>query len=145
MSYILDALKRAEQQRGAPARGAASLPRAIATDFEPRARWPWIAAAGGVSLAAIAALLVFWPAQEPAAPVATPAAPVAVSGPPVALPTPVVTPAPPIAVSAPPVTTPVPVAPPAPPAPAAVKAPLPAEVAPRRAEPTPSAPVRPGR
>jgi hypothetical protein len=84
MSYILDALKRAEQQRGAPARGAASLPRAIATDFEPRARWPWIAA-GGVGLV-IAAGIAFWPAREATSPVATASAPSAV---------PMATPAPP--------------------------------------------------
>jgi hypothetical protein len=76
MSYILDALKRAEQQRGAPRRGAASLPRAIATDLEARARWPWIVG-GGVSLAAVAALIALWPARDASSPVATPPATVA--------------------------------------------------------------------
>ena len=56
MSYILEALKRAEQQRGGPARGAAYLPRAVATDSEPRVRWPWIVG-GGVSLAAVAVVV----------------------------------------------------------------------------------------
>jgi len=109
MSFILDALKRAEQQRGAPARGAASLPRAIATDFEPRARWPWIVG-GAVSLAAVAAVVAFWPAREAAPPVATPEATVAMPArPPVpaALSTP-----PPVAV-APPRAEPAPPVPPA--------------------------------
>jgi hypothetical protein len=88
MSYILDALKRAEQQRGAPARAAASLPRAIATELEPRARWPWIV--GGLAgLALIASAVAFWPAREPtltasAPPIVSPAPPAAGSG---ALPT----------------------------------------------------------
>ena len=70
MSYILEALKRAEQQRGGPARGAAYLPRAVSTDSEPRVRWPWIVG-GGVSLAAVAVVVAFWPAWEAALPVAT--------------------------------------------------------------------------
>jgi general secretion pathway protein B len=76
MSYILEALKRAEQQRGAPARGSASLPRARASDSESRARWPWIVG-GGVSVAAVAAVVAFWPAWDVASPVATPEATVA--------------------------------------------------------------------
>jgi general secretion pathway protein B len=79
MSYILEALKRAEQQRGGPARGAAYLPRAAATDSEPRVRWPWIVG-GGVSLAAVAVVVAFWPAWEAALPVATPGATVATPG-----------------------------------------------------------------
>src|SRR5512134_2902989 len=79
MSYILEALKRAEQQRGGPARGAAYLPRAVATDSEPRVRWPWIVG-GGVSLVAVAVVVAFWPAWEAALPVATPGATVATPG-----------------------------------------------------------------
>ena len=86
MSYILDALKRAEQQRGAPARGAASLPRAIASDFEARARWPWVVG-GLASLAVVASAIAFWPSREttvalPELPAATPASPVAAPLPP---------------------------------------------------------------
>jgi general secretion pathway protein B len=132
MSYILDALKRAEQQRGAPARGAASLPRAMATDFEPRARWPWIVG-GGVSVAALAVVIAFWPARE----VATPEATVARAPAPVA--TPRATPIPAVVSSAPPaaLAPPSPRAVPAPPSPArAVGAPP----APRVAPPRPAVP-----
>jgi general secretion pathway protein B len=76
MSYILEALKRAEQQRGGPARGAAYLPRAVATDSAPRVRWPWIVG-GGLSLAAVAVVVAFWPAWEAALPVAAPGATIA--------------------------------------------------------------------
>ncbi len=97
MSYILEALKRAEQQRGAPARGAASLPRAIATDFEPRARWPWIVG-GTVSLVAVAAVVAFWPAREAVPPVATEATVATPAPPPVPA---VVSTPPPVAVALP--------------------------------------------
>jgi hypothetical protein len=105
MSYILEALKRAEQQRGGPARGAAYLPRAAATDSEPRVRWPWIAG-GGLSLAAVAVVVAFWPAWEAALPVATPGATVATPGATVAAPAPTV-------VSPPPPAEPLAAAPPA--------------------------------
>src|SRR6185369_17414896 len=99
MSFILDALKRAEQQRGAPTRAAASLPRAIATDFEPRARWPWIV--GGLAgLVAIVVGLVLWSAREPVPVVVASKPPVATApAPPAPTPAPaVVTPPPPAAV-----------------------------------------------
>ena len=122
MSYILDALKRAEQQRGGPARGASSLPRAMASDFAPRARWPWIVGGLGGLAVLVIATLAFWPARQPAATDATPAAIVAGSPPaPAAVVTaPRVEPAPP---------APIPPAPRAEPAPAAGPAPAPPETA----------------
>jgi hypothetical protein len=112
MSYILEALKRAEQQRGGPARGAAYLPRAAATDSEPRVRWPWIAG-GGLSLAAVAVVVAFWPAWEAALPVATPGATVATPGATVATPGATVAAPAPTVVRPPPPAEPLAAAPPA--------------------------------
>jgi hypothetical protein len=150
MSYILDALKRAEQQRGAPTRGAASLPRAIATDFEPRPRWWWIV--GGLAgVGVCAGVIAFWPSWEatvatPQAPVATPATTViapASSPAPAPPPTPALASAPPaVEVAAPPIPPRAAPAPPrvasAPP-PARVAGPRPAAVASRAAPPAPTA------
>ncbi len=144
MSYILDALKRAEQQRGGPARGATSLPRAMASDFAPRARWPWIVGGLGGLAVVVVATLVFWPGRQPAGTDATPAT--IVAGPP---PTPVASPAPRVEPALPAPTPPAPRAEPAPavrPAPAAsstseavrVVAPPAPPPAPRAAEPRPA-------
>jgi general secretion pathway protein B len=64
MSYILDALKRAEQQRGGAGRGAVRVPRAIPTQRASRGPWPWIAAAG-VGLGAVVAVVALWPTSAP--------------------------------------------------------------------------------
>src|SRR5258706_9755283 len=133
MSYILDALKRAEQQRGGPTRVGTPVTRPVV--FSEAARWwPWIAAAfGGLGL--VVAAIALWPTSAPA-PGAT--GPVVASAP-VTAPAPVV-PSPPAVVSAPPVAAPTPTAPPVavpapvpPPAVAAPRAPIvrpPADVAP---------------
>jgi hypothetical protein len=137
MSYILEALKRAEQQRGGPARGAAYLPRAAATDSEPRVRWPWIVG-GGVSLAAVAVVVAFWPAWEAALPVATPGATIATPAATVVTPGATVAAPAPAVVSPPPPAGPLPAAPPA--LPERVVSAPPAS---RATEPRPPAP-RPG-
>ena len=137
MSFILDALKRAEQQRGAPARAAASLPRAIATDLEPRARWPWVVG-GIVGLVVIAAGIVLWHAREPAPVVATSGLPAPTSARPV--PAPVATQAP-TAVSSPPPVVMSPPTPRAEPVPPVVpERPVSAPPAPRVTEPRHAAP-----
>jgi hypothetical protein len=64
MSYILDALKRAEQQRGGAGRGVVRVPRAIPTQRASRGPWPWIAAAG-VGLGAVIAAVALWPPAAP--------------------------------------------------------------------------------
>ena len=65
MSYILEALKKADEARGAAPR-AVSMPRALPPVARPR--WPWIAAGLGALavVAAVAALWVFAPATDPA-------------------------------------------------------------------------------
>jgi len=77
MSYILDALKRAEQQRGGPARASVRAPRDTPFEAASRGPWPWVAA-GVVGVGAIVAVVTLWPATTPA-PAPTPA-PVAAIG-----------------------------------------------------------------
>jgi hypothetical protein len=103
MSYILDALKRAEQQRGGPTRVGTPVTRPVV--FSDAARWwPWIAAAfGGLGL--VVGAIALWPASSPTPPVASPAptsAPAAASDPgvtsaPVVASAPIVTPVPVVA------------------------------------------------
>ena len=64
MSYILDALKRAEQQRGGPARASVRAPRDTPLEAVSRGPWPWVAA-GVVGLGAIVAVVALWPATTP--------------------------------------------------------------------------------
>ncbi len=108
MSYILDALKRAEQQRGGPTRVGTPVTRPVV--FSDAARWwPWIAAAfGGLGL--VVAAIALWPASPPTPPVASPAP----TGAPAATSDPGVTSAPVVASA--PIAAPAPVVPP-PPAP----------------------------
>ena len=87
MSYILDALKRAEQQRGDAARATARAP--LATTFEEATRgWGRWIAGGVVGVGALLAAITLWPTTPPPL---TPGPPrndvVAVPGP-TALPTP---------------------------------------------------------
>ena len=68
MSYILDALKRAEQLRGGPAR-AIRAPRAFPTEGASR-RWPWlVAGAGGMAVLVVA--IALWPTMAPPPPATT--------------------------------------------------------------------------
>src|SRR6266545_4471314 len=69
MSYILDALKRAEQQRGGPAR-AIRAPRAFPTEAASRARWPWLAG-GAAGMAVLVAAIALWPTTAPLPPAST--------------------------------------------------------------------------
>ena len=64
MSYILDALKRAEQQRGGAARVGVRLPRDLPLEAAARGPWPWIAATA-VGVAAIVGIVTLWPATAP--------------------------------------------------------------------------------
>ena len=147
MSYILDALKRAESERSRGAvPGVHAQPQAAATTTpQSRSRVVWVLA-GAVALTAVGAGL--WWLTVPAAvrtstapsPVA-PAAPVAV-----VVPTPVQAPAAPV-VAAPaavlPPIPPLPVVPPPPAAPTAPTAQVPAPVAVAKASaPAPTAPAR---
>lgn len=117
MSYILDALRRADAQRERdPSRGIHAQPAPLPAAVAPRRTGPWVALAGAaVGVAALAAY-VLWPAApRPAEPAvartpALPAAP-AVSAPPAA----------PAAAVAPVATVILPPAPPLPPAPAVQK------------------------
>jgi general secretion pathway protein B len=80
MSYILDALKRAEQQRGGAARAGVRVPRNLPLEAAARGPWPWIAAtAAGV--AAIVGIVTLWPATAPL-PTTTTTAPLPSSAPP---------------------------------------------------------------
>ena len=68
MSYILDALKRAEQLRGGPAR-AIRAPRAFSAEGTSR-RWPWlVGGAGGMAVLVVAVAL--WPTTAPPPPATT--------------------------------------------------------------------------
>ncbi len=69
MSYILDALKRAEQQRGGPAR-AIRAPRAFPTEAASRARLPWLAG-GAAGMAVLVAAIALWPTTAPLPPAST--------------------------------------------------------------------------
>ncbi|MFO1244093.1 MAG: general secretion pathway protein GspB [Ramlibacter sp.] len=163
MSYILDALKRAEAERErgqVPGLNAQPVPVAAAPSGGPR-RGLWLAAAAGAAVLAVGAL--YWPRAQPqaaapvppplkaapaampavapaAAPVPAPAAPAAPALPaPVALPAPAPSPtAVPVPVpsvrQAPPVAAPMTV-----PAPAAQPAPAPATVARPTPAPRPAA------
>jgi hypothetical protein len=73
MSYILDALKRAEQQRGGAARASVRAPREMPLDGASRGPWPWIAATA-VGVGAVVAAVALWPISAP------PPGPVAVPG-----------------------------------------------------------------
>jgi hypothetical protein len=64
MSYILDALKRAEQQRGGAARTIMRAPRELSFDGASRGPWPWVAA-GGIGVGAVVAAVALWPATTP--------------------------------------------------------------------------------
>jgi general secretion pathway protein B len=125
MSFILDALKRAEQQRSAGTSASTRSPRPVLVEGSPRGPWPWIAAAAvAVSLAVTGAAL--WPTAPPppvvgAAPDETP---------------PTVAPRPPVGEPAQ-----APVARPAPKPPESTAAPLVTEPRPSAAERR--APVRP--
>src|SRR6266850_6903874 len=68
MSYILDALKRAEQLRGGAAR-AIRAPRAFPTEGAPR-RWPWLVA-GAAGMAVLVVAVALWPAMVPPSPTST--------------------------------------------------------------------------
>jgi hypothetical protein len=68
MSYILDALKRAEQQRGGPAR-AIRAPRAFPTEGGSR-RWPWLVG-GAAGMAVLVITIAFWPTTAPPPPAIT--------------------------------------------------------------------------
>lgn len=148
MSYILDALRKADAQRERdPARGIHAQPLPPAPSAAARPQWPiWLTTAGVVVCAGVL-LLVEW--REPASTASTaPTAP-AVAQVPVA-PVPV---APQVAEAIEPAAPPMPAA--APPPPAAVAAPVPAApaapaapapravVAPAPAAPPPAAPPAP--
>ena len=86
MSYILDALKRADAERGrgtVPGLHAQPLPGNAPADSVPRARWLWPVAAIVLVLGGLAALAWVWRGQVggeratvvAAAPVAAPATP----------------------------------------------------------------------
>lgn len=81
MSYILQALKRAEEQRGASPRAVPS-PRALPPP-PPRARWPWIA--GSVAGVVVAGSLAFWALTPSPSPAPTPTAAASDPPPPVAV------------------------------------------------------------
>jgi hypothetical protein len=100
MSYILEALKRAEAERGAPSR-VVPLPYAPLPDGLARGRWPWIAgglATGVVVVGAAAMWMLPVPAPPPAAPVVVgpPPAPAEVARAPRAEPASPAEPAPPV-------------------------------------------------
>jgi general secretion pathway protein B len=80
MSYILDALKRAEQQRGGAARAGVRVPRNLPLEAAARGPWPWIAATA-VGVAAIVGIVTLWPATAPL-PTTTTTAPLPSSTPP---------------------------------------------------------------
>ncbi|TWO72791.1 hypothetical protein FN976_04460 [Caenimonas sedimenti] len=84
MSYILDALRKADAERERdPARGIHAQPAALqhGADAGRRSRWPWIA--GMTAGLAVAAALAFWRPAPPAAspPVAGPITPITPSAP----------------------------------------------------------------
>src|SRR5512132_3068934 len=68
MSYILDALKRAEQLRGGPAR-AIRAPRAFPTEGTSR-RWPWLVG-GAAGMAVLVVAIALWPTTAPPPPAST--------------------------------------------------------------------------
>ena len=68
MSYILDALKRAEQHRGGPAR-AVRAPRAFPTEGASP-RWPWLVG-GAAGMAVLVITVAFWPTAAPPPPAST--------------------------------------------------------------------------
>jgi hypothetical protein len=70
MSYILDALKRAEQLRGGAAR-AIRAPRAFPTEGAPR-RWPWLVG-GAAGMAVLVVAVALWPVMVPPSPTSPPA------------------------------------------------------------------------
>ncbi len=70
MSYILDALKRAEQLRGGPAR-AIRAPRAFPAEGAPR-RWPWLVA-GAAGMAVLVVAIALWPTTAPPVSTSAPA------------------------------------------------------------------------
>jgi general secretion pathway protein B len=118
MSYILDALRRADAERERdPARGIHAQPAPLPLETR-RAGRPWMLAGTAVA-AALAAAWLLWPRPQPAAVVATPVPVPVVTAPVVAAPTP---PAP---------STP-------PPAPRAVAVPVAASVSPPAPPPLPA-------
>jgi hypothetical protein len=128
MSYILQALKKAEEARGAAPR-AVPTPRPLPP--AGRARWPWIAG-GLVALSGVAGLVALWTLGLPA-PTAPPPAATTDTAPAVAAPVPSAppAPAPAVAVSPAPPTTP--------PGAARAEAPSPPKPAPRPAPARPRA------
>jgi len=68
MSYILDALKRAEQLRGGPAR-AIRAPRAFSAEGTSR-RWPWLVG-GAAGMAVLVVAIALWPTTVPPPPATT--------------------------------------------------------------------------
>ena len=68
MSYILDALKRAEQQRGGAAR-AIRAPRAFPTEGASR-RWPWLVG-GAAGMAVLVVTIALWPTTASPPPAST--------------------------------------------------------------------------
>jgi general secretion pathway protein B len=134
MSYILDALRKADADRERdPARGIHAHP--VAVPGTPRRSLSWPVAVGGIAgIAVVAAAIWLWPSQKPAAPPVAAAPPAVFQTPAPKLPPPP-PPAEPVVARAQ-VAVPVPVAPPvAGPAPAPVpmaSAPAKAASAPER-------------
>ena len=141
MSYILDALRKADAQRERdPARGIhAQSVTALSSEREADPASPLFLLAWGVSAAALLALAAWWLAQ-PDAPAEAPAVSLPAASPPAALPPAVaVAPAPAVTLRAP-ATELLPPAPPMRPAPAPPAAQLPPSAEPQRA-PAPAQPA----